>query len=72
MNRNKVEIITLLEQLLKHAEQDDITEIFVWFRAEDESSDYVYLADDEQDMLYELGTAILNERCEPPQDEVLH
>lgn len=59
-------MVAFLKELLRQAELNEITEVFLWIRAGDGSTDYQYLANDTEDMLFELGTVILDERINLP------
>lgn len=60
------EVLAFLEELLNQAKKHQVTEVFVWLRTADGSSDYQFLADDLDNMLYELRTAIFRERWTEP------
>lgn len=57
------DIVATLWILLQQARAGQIQELFVMVRAEGEL-DYDFITMDTDDMLYELGTVILNERLE--------
>jgi hypothetical protein len=70
MAKPNYELVAMLRELLKAVQAGDITEAFMWYRCTDNSTDYNFLVDDSADMLYELGTIIMDERSAGERDPV--
>lgn len=60
--------VAFLRELTRQAESGVVQEVFAWFRCSDRTSGHDFIADDPDDMLYELGSVILLERSAGPRE----
>lgn len=56
-------VLDVLQAALREAGLKQVTDVFVWVKFKDETTEYEFAVDDTEDLIYELGTVIINERC---------